>query len=276
MKLLNFGCGHTFHRDWINVDLISYSPEVQGHDIRKNFPYPNEYFDACYSSHVIEHMRKNESHNVIAECYRVLKPKGIVRIVVPDLESIAKGYLSTLEEVVAGVTAESNYDWMMIELLDQLVRSSSGGERGIYLSDPSISSQDKDFVRSRIGFEAENYWKNESTFKSSWEKITSKKLSWFFELSKNRLMQFLVLVTGGSQSQQAFEEGVFRNSGEIHRWMYDRYSLQRLLEKSGFVNVRICHADQSLIPEFNKYNLDVLKGKVRKPDSLFMEAFKPE
>jgi hypothetical protein len=74
---------------------------------------------------------------------------------------------------------------------------------------------------------------------------------------------------------QAFEEGVFRNSGEIHRWMYDRYSLRRLLEQAGFIDVRICRADESRIPDFNSYNLDVVEGKVRKPVSLFMEGIKP-
>jgi SAM-dependent methyltransferase len=277
MKLLNFGCGHTFHQEWTNIDLVSSSPAVREYDIRKNLPYSDGYFDACYSSHVIEHMKKNESDRLIAECYRILKPQGIIRIVVPDLESIARAYLNTLEQVVAGEkAAEVDYDWIIIELLDQLVRSSSGGEMGAYLSNPNITDQNKDFVSSRIGLEAENYWKPGSKSKSLWEKISSKKLGWFFERSRNFLTQFLLLMTGGSQAQEAFTEGVFRNSGEIHRWMYDRYSLQRLLEQSGFVNVRVCRADESLIPDFNKYELDILAGKIRKPDSLFIEAFKPE
>ena len=275
MKLLNFGCGHTFHRDWINIDLVSASPEVQEHDIRKNLPYPDEYFDACYSSHVIEHMKKNESARAIAECYRILKPQGIVRIVVPDLESIVRAYLSSLERAVSGVKgAESDYNWMTIELLDQVARNSSGGEMSTYLSNPNIHN--KDFVKSRIGNQAEHYWKNELNSKSLWEKISSKRLSWFWERSRQILAQSLCLATGGNQAQQAFKEGLFRNSGEIHRWMYDRYSLQRLLEQSGFIDVRVCHADESFIPDFNKYNLDRSEGKIRKPDSLFMEAFKPK
>jgi Methyltransferase domain len=277
MKLLNFGCGSTFHQDWINVDLVASSLEVQAYDIRKNLPYANEYFDACYSSHVIEHMRKDECYHVITECHRVLKSQGIIRIVVPDLESIVRAYLSTLDRVVSGVkAAESDYDWMTMELLDQLVRSSSGGDMGAYLSNPNISDRDKSFVSSRIGAEAENYWKIELNSKSLWGKIKSKQPGWIFERSRNLLIQFLVSTIGGSQARQAFNEGLFRNSGEIHRWMYDRYSLQRLLDRAGFVDVRVCNADESLIPDFNKYSLDLCEGKVRKPDSLFIEAFKPE
>jgi SAM-dependent methyltransferase len=238
MELLNFGCGHTFHRDWINIDLVSTSPEVREYDIRKNFPYPNGYFDACYSSHTIEHMKKEEASNIINECYRVLKPQGILRIVVPDLESIARAYLTSLERVVSGVkAAESEYDWMTIELLDQLVRSVSGGEMGTYLSSPNISDRNKDFISSRIGAEAENYWQPKSNPKSLWEKIKSKQISWFLERSQNFLTQSLLYATGGSQAQQAFKEGLFRNSGEIHRWMYDRYSLLMKVKSQTLINI---------------------------------------
>ena len=57
--------------------------------------------------------------------------------------------------------------------------------------------------------------------------------------------------------------------------MYDRYSLKRLLEQVGFIDVRVCRADDSRIPDFNSYGLDMIDGKIRKPDSLFMEAMKP-
>jgi hypothetical protein len=278
MKLLNFGCGSTYHEDWINIDIFSSSPKVQEHDIRKSLPYPNEYFDACYSSHVIEHMMKNEAFNVIDECYRILKPHGIIRIVVPDLELLVRAYLNSLERVVSGEKeAESDYNWMIIELLDQLVRSYSGGEMGAHLTNSNLSGRDKYFIRNRIGAEAENYWLSESQPKPSSlaNRVTAKKLLWYFRKSKSTLLESLCFILGGSQSKQAFKEGSFRNSGEIHRWMYDRYSLQRLLESSGFTNVRACHADESQIPGFNEYGLDIYGEKVRKPDSLFMEALKP-
>ena len=58
--------------------------------------------------------------------------------------------------------------------------------------------------------------------------------------------------------------------------MYDRFSLGRLLTQAGFVEVRQCSAAESGIPRFREYLLDETSaGKVRKPDSLFMEARKP-
>ena len=74
-----------------------------------------------------------------------------------------------------------------------------------------------------------------------------------------------------------YQIGHFRQSGEIHQWMYDRYSLGMLLQKAGFVDIKVCKANESNIPNFNQYDLDVLSdGRVRKNDSLFMEAIKPE
>jgi hypothetical protein len=57
--------------------------------------------------------------------------------------------------------------------------------------------------------------------------------------------------------------------------MYDRYSLRLLLENAGFKHASVCGADESHIPNFNSYLLDIeADGSVRKPDSLFMEGQK--
>jgi hypothetical protein len=65
----------------------------------------------------------------------------------------------------------------------------------------------------------------------------------------------------------------FRVSGEIHQWMYDRYSLSKLLAETGFFNIRQCKADESDIPNFRSYLLDTEEnGMIRKPDSLYIEA----
>ena len=74
----------------------------------------------------------------------------------------------------------------------------------------------------------------------------------------------------------AEEQVQFRASGEVHRWMYDRWSLGRLLEECGFSDTRVCAASESRIPGFSAYLLDCEEdGSTRKPDSLFIEAQKP-
>ncbi len=272
MKLLNIGCGSSFHPEWTNVDLVSSSPNVQSHDIRKGLPYSNGYFDACYSSHVLEHQSQSDAKSLISECFRVLKPQGVIRVVVPDLESIVRSYLHTLEQVEAGIMeAEPDYTWMTLELLDQMVRSSKGGEMINYLSSPNL--QNKQFVKSRIGWEAEQNWLQQEE-KTNWQKLKSKSWSWLLYNLRIYLARNIVTITAGKEAKLAFDEGLMRNTGEIHRWMYDRFSLRRLLSKVGFKDVLVCRADESRIPKFNTYSLDMVEGVVRKPDSLFIEGIK--
>ena len=276
LKLLNLGCGSAFHPKWTNIDLVAASPAVQAHDIRKNLPYSNNYFDACYSSHMIEHLTLEESHQVIAETFRVLKPQGIFRVVVPDLEVVAKKYLYALEQVKSGdLQAEPNYDWMMLELYDQAARSFSGGEMGRYLDNCNIKN--KEFVLARIGSEAQKYWQSKeiSEQKSIWDKLKSKNLAWLLKKLRIAIARNLVILMAGKEAQNAFDEGLFRNTGEIHRWMYDRFSLQRMLTQVGFVDIHCCQANESKILDFNTYELDVFDGLVKRPDSLFIEGIKP-
>ncbi|WP_254563567.1 methyltransferase domain-containing protein [Oscillatoria sp. HE19RPO] len=278
MKCLNIGCGSNFHASWTNLDISSVYPGVQTYDIRKGLPFADLSFDVCYSSHLIEHLTQDDAKKLLAECQRVLKPKGIIRIVVPDLQEIAKNYLEALEQVQSGVVeAEPNYDWMMLELLDQSVRSYSGGKMGEYLVNPGIKN--KEFVRSRIGLEFEHYWQTNKTVeprKSILEKIQSKSFNWYADKTRITLAKLLVTLVAGQEISHAFTEGIFRQkSGQIHQWMYDHFSLRRILEEAGFIEVKACQADQSRIEDFNRYNLDMLDGKVRKPDSLFMEGIKP-
>jgi hypothetical protein len=83
----------------------------------------------------------------------------------------------------------------------------------------------------------------------------------------------MAALIGGKAGREAAEEGFFRQSGEVHRWMYDAHSLRRALGGAGFVGVRRLGAQESGIPGFARYALDVdEQGRVRKPDSLFMEA----
>lgn len=278
MKYLNIGCGTVFDPSWVNIDIVSTSPMVISHNILKGLPFAECHFNACYSSHLIEHLTQNEAQKLLRECLRVLSSGGIIRLAVPDLEAIAKNYLTSLEQAINGDSkAEANYSWMMLELYDQTVRNYSGGEMGKYLSNPAI--ENKEFVLSRIGNEAESYWQKDNISTLNKEnlltKLKNKNLLLLIKKSRIAMAKLLVFLIGGREYTKAFEEGIFRVSGEVHQWMYDRFSLKRMLEQCGFVNIKICKADESSIPNFNSYSLDILKGKVRKPDSLFMEGSKP-
>jgi hypothetical protein len=53
-------------------------------------PYADESVDEVYASHVLEHVARAEAFNTLREWVRVLKPGGILRVAVPDMELWAK------------------------------------------------------------------------------------------------------------------------------------------------------------------------------------------
>ena len=68
-------------------------------DLNKKFPWADNSVDCAYTSHVLEHLYLEGSLNCIAEVYRVLKPGGIFRIAVPDLDQLIQGYNPSSPEV---------------------------------------------------------------------------------------------------------------------------------------------------------------------------------
>lgn len=250
LRLLNLGCGGHFHDAWVNLDVAPSGPSVLRFDLQEGIPFEAGAFDAVYSSHMLEHLPRSLAPGLIEECFRVLRPGGIIRLVVPDLEIICRLYVRLLDQALTGDReAAERYEWIVVELLDQLVRHESGGEMLRYwLRDPMPASG---FVRERVGRDA------------------------FGVIEKVRQGSIRPpSLTGRPPSPETI--GRFRASGEVHQWMYDRFSLGNLLAAAGFAGATVCGAAQSAIPGFAGYHLDTLPdGEVRKPDSLFMEAHKP-
>jgi hypothetical protein len=54
--------------------------------------------------------------------------------------------------------------------------------------------------------------------------------------------------------------------------MYDEFRLARRLLAAGFREPKRMTATESRLPGFAAFNLDAENGRVRKPDSLFIEA----
>lgn len=239
LDYLNLGCGHRFHRDWVNIDIVARGRFVRQHDLRQPLPFADGSFSVVYHSHVLEHLTRDSGRAFLCECRRVLKSGGILRIAVPDLEMIARLYLENLDGALHGNRdAAQRYQWIVLELLDQMTREESGGQMGRYLKQEPVPA--RDFVLSRMGEQA------------------------------RRALQDRQSKPARPRSES------FRESGEIHKWMYDRYSLGQLLTECGFVEAHACRADESGIPRFNEFHLDTDEtGAARKPDSLFMEATNP-
>ncbi len=54
-------------------------------DISKPLPYPDGCASHCFSEHTIEHISHQQAWNFLTEIHRILQPKGVVRICIPDI-----------------------------------------------------------------------------------------------------------------------------------------------------------------------------------------------
>ena len=272
-KYLNIGCGKRFHKEWTNIDIAPTEPEVIPMNILKRLKFADESFDAVYHSHVLEHIPRHMVHEFISECRRVLRTGGILRIAIPDMESIVRNYLKFLEENISNesIISAANYEWTLIELYDQMVRNESGGEMKKYLLRDNLPN--KDFIRSRSADAALHMdKKTQGSGMTRWQKFRRMRfgVKMYLIFGTIRSLIFGKILPG----KKYYRTGMFRLGGEIHYWMYDRYSLPKLLKECGFKQVEVKSASESNIAEWNKFELDTQNGKTYKPDSLFVEARK--
>lgn len=265
VRMLNVGCGSVFHPDWENIDVVPFNESVRQVDATKGLPYQSGAFDFVYASHVLEHIAPHQVGDFLGEIRRVLAEDAIVRLVVPDLEQIAKTYLQALQDAKSGVpAAKLKHRWMTVELVDQIARQyPDGGEMIRFL----LRHGEEGFrvAEERLGYEISNAVMPDG-------KQTKKQ--WLISAAGDPLFgdDHLFKRRAAMTKKQI---GEFRSAGEPHLWMYDAISLGDLLKESGFVNVIVCQPAQSARDGFPRYNLDTLPdGTPRKPDSLYMEGRK--
>ena len=89
MMVLELGCGS--RREYpgsIGVDKRMGSGADIVLDLEDTvLPFENDFFDLVYAAHVLEHIRNLDF--VVREVYRVLKPGGVFRVVVPHFSGRA-------------------------------------------------------------------------------------------------------------------------------------------------------------------------------------------
>jgi len=158
--MLNLGCGWKMHWGWTNLDFSPYArlvkhpaiarllaragvlsplrqerlakvdPEMTCHDLRGGIPFHDETFDVVYHSHFLEHLDRAVAPIVLAECRRVLKPGGILRVVVPDWETQVANYRRAFEMCDRAESgALEAHTKAMEKMLEQIIRHRAAGTR---------------------------------------------------------------------------------------------------------------------------------------------------
>jgi len=102
---LHLGCGPDVKPGWVNIDLQVPPPHNSvpsttpptfaiDSDLRRPLPLENDSCAYIYSCHFFEHLNRQHGEALMEDCYRVLRPGGIFRIVLPDFKKTFAAYLA--------------------------------------------------------------------------------------------------------------------------------------------------------------------------------------
>jgi predicted SAM-dependent methyltransferase len=89
---LHVGCGPKYIEGFINIDANPFVKTDLWLDIRSGIPFPDGSVSSVYSTHMLEHFFPDELYSLLKDCYRVLKPGGGVRFIVPSLRNAISAY----------------------------------------------------------------------------------------------------------------------------------------------------------------------------------------
>lgn len=264
---INLACGDKLCQQpgWVNADHKPSAKDVLKINLQKSLPFEDNTFNVVYHSQFIEHLPMNKAHHFLNECYRILKPNGILRIVTPDLENQATEYLRNLQMILHSPCVEEvrlRYEWIRLEMLDQLTRHTSGGDMLGFLA--SSGENIRNYICQRLGRSGENLI---PAPRNSTRMKTSKHI---VRVIKKNLIEKL-----NKMVPDPLRVGTFRLSGEAHLCMYDKYLLSMILSECSFENIEHVSAMESRIPNWDITLLDCDSlGNPDDPASLFMEAVK--
>lgn len=89
--LLHLGCGPRPKAGYINIDLVGARIDV-ALDLARGLPLPDGSVDGVFHEHVLEHLPTRVGYGFLRECRRVLRPGGVLRVVVPDAGACIDSY----------------------------------------------------------------------------------------------------------------------------------------------------------------------------------------
>lgn len=87
---LHLGCGTVRFEGWLNIDIGSNKAKDLELDITWPLPFESDSCEYIYTEHMLEHLDVDQGLNFLRECYRVLKPGGVIRIAIPSLDILIK------------------------------------------------------------------------------------------------------------------------------------------------------------------------------------------
>lgn len=101
---LHVGSGAQPKEGWVNIDLLG-DPIDLAWNLARGIPFSDGSADAIFHEHLFEHIPLRAGLGLMDECFRVLRPGGILRVGVPDAGELLRSYAgdgSYLESIHPG------------------------------------------------------------------------------------------------------------------------------------------------------------------------------
>jgi predicted SAM-dependent methyltransferase len=100
-RKLHVGSANRRLEGWINLDV---HPAELCCNLARPLPFADRSIELVYSSHTFEHLAfPDEAYHLLTELRRVVKPGGVVRLVMPDFEALARAYVDGDTDVLVAL-----------------------------------------------------------------------------------------------------------------------------------------------------------------------------
>lgn len=268
--LLNIACGNVYikNKSWINLDIISKDKYVKKINLLKKLPFNNETVDAIYCAHFLEHIPVHKVKDFLKECFRILKKNGVLRLVLPDFESLTKEYLKQVK-----LKNYTKSKIVQMSIIDQCVRRVPGGELGKFYNILLNEKKNKKHLIKYL-----NYLNGVNFIK-----YKKKKRDLFFFIEKifffinEKFINFWIKSVVFFLPKAFVEQNIsFARIGEMHHWLWDFYSLYDHLKQSGFNKIKKLTYNKSSYKGHELFMFDKNKknAKTRGIESMYVEGIK--
>jgi len=230
-------------REW---EVVRFAPPFHGVsgtdrmiDAARPLPFAGNRFNAIYARRILEHLAPDEAHAFVKEARRLLAANGILRVSVPDTESLARDYLAAVERARTDPQPHIIEDVHAKRLvyMDQFVRRVPGGALARHIVSGRMSEESlRHALGDALGTRDEAVKSRMPPAAPAWRQRLK-------EAGRVLLRRRWVHETHARR--------------EAHLWIYDRFSLPRLLLDAGFTDIRVVGPDTSAIAGWQRWTLDV-------------------
>ena len=269
---LNVACGNIYKKSstWINLDIVSRNKHVKKFDLLKKLPFKSETIDAIYCAHFLEHVPVCKVKSFLEECFRILKNDGVLRLVLPDFEALAREYLKQIK-----LKNFIKSKIVLTLIIDQCVRKEPGGELNkFYNTLLNEKYERKDEIKYL------NYL-NGINFLEKKKKKIKKNFFFYFEiilfLIKEKLINYWIRLVVFFLPKVFVDQNVtFARIGELHHWIWDFNSLHDYLKNIGFNKIKKLTYNRTSNKNFKLDAFDKNKRnkKTRGIESMYIEGIK--